>query len=84
MPEPVAFFALIKSVSVKRTASEDQEARLVVDFVPDAQVMADLVRLSQLEEPMWVSVIPQSAIKKQDKTSSGHEKTTGRTKGRAR
>lgn len=54
----VAFPAIIKSVSVKRTASEDREARLVLDFRPDEDVMTGLVRLSQIEAEVMVAVVP--------------------------
>lgn len=60
MSDQVAFLAVIKQVSVKRTASEDREARLVIDFRPDEDVMAGLVRLSQLESEMWIVVIPKA------------------------
>lgn len=54
----VAFSAVIKQVSVKRTASEDREARLVLDFRPDEDVMTGLVRLSQLEQEVMVAIVP--------------------------
>jgi hypothetical protein len=60
MDDKVAFLAVIKQVSVKRTASEDREARLVVDFRPDEEVMTGLVRLSQLESEMWIVVVPKA------------------------
>jgi len=60
MPDQVAFLGLIKQVSVKRTASEDREARLVIDFRPDEDVMTGLVRLSQLESEMWIVVVPKA------------------------
>ena len=54
----VAFSAVLKSVSVKRTASEDREARVVFDIRPDEDVMTGLVRLSQLEAEVMVAVVP--------------------------
>jgi hypothetical protein len=57
-PEKVAFEAIIRSVSVKRTASEDREARLVLDFRPAEDVMTGLVRLSQIEAEVMVAIVP--------------------------
>ncbi len=54
---PVTFPAIIRSVSVKRTASEDREARLVLDFRPDEDALAGLIRLSQLEAEVMVAVV---------------------------
>lgn len=54
----VAFPAIIKQVSVKRTATEDREARLVLDFRPDEDVMTGLVRLSQIEAEVMVAILP--------------------------
>jgi hypothetical protein len=54
---PVTFSAIIRSVSVKRTASEDREARLVLDFRPDEEALTGLIRLSQLEAEIMVAVV---------------------------
>lgn len=54
----VAFPAIIKAVGIKRTASEDREARLTLDFRPDEDVMTGLVRLSQIEAEVMVAIVP--------------------------
>lgn len=56
--DKVAFPAILKSVSIKRTASEDREARVTLDFRPDEDVMTGLVRLSQLEAEVMVAIVP--------------------------
>jgi len=69
MPDQVAFLAVIKQVSVKRTASEDREARLVVDFRPDEDVMTGLVKLSQLEQEMYIVIVPKDEAETNNKKS---------------
>lgn len=54
----VAFSAVIRQFGYKRTASEDREARLVLDFRPDEDVMTGLVRLSQIEAEVMVAIVP--------------------------
>ena len=53
----VAFPAILKSVGIKRMASEDREARIVFDFRPAQDVMEGLVKLSQQEDEVWVVVL---------------------------
>ena len=53
----VAFDAIIKNVSIKRTASEDREARLILDFRPDPDVMKVLVDLTNLEQEVHVGIV---------------------------
>lgn len=57
----VAFPAIIRAVGIKRTASEDREARLTLDFRPDEDVMTGLVRLSQIEAEVMVAIVPVPA-----------------------
>jgi hypothetical protein len=69
MSDKVAFLAVIKQVSVKRTASEDREARLIVDFRPDEDVMTGLVKFSQLEQEMYVVIVPNTEVETNNKKS---------------
>jgi hypothetical protein len=70
----VAFPAIIKSVSVKRTASEDREARLVLDFRPDEDVMTGLVKLSQLETEVMVAIVPVKENNLNNRQHNGRSK----------
>lgn len=79
--DQVSFPAIIKQVSIRKTASEDREARLVLEFRPDDDIMPGLVRFSQLEAEMMVAIVP---INKQEKTDTDNEKATGRKKSRPR
>lgn len=54
----VAFPAILRSVGIKRLATEDREARLVLDFRPDEETMTGLIRLSQLEQEVMVGIVP--------------------------
>lgn len=78
----VAFSAIIRSVSIKRTASEDREARLVLDFRPDEAALNGLVKLSQLEQEVMVGIVPtieNNKINRQGHARKRQDKQSERT-----